>query len=117
LTYNSGLEAQNKYSVKITRGKGELFSHQRSALLFPCPEKLALFFVPINCIRFRDILYSKQKTMGQNKLNKKEENKSQANNNNAKSHKGDTGRSSDKGRKSASGGNKETNNKGQSKGA
>jgi hypothetical protein len=71
----------------------------------------------LNRILLMDILHLKRTTMGQNKLNKKEDNKSQANNNNTKNHKGDTGRSSDQGRKSASGGDKASNNKGQSKGA
>ena len=54
--------------------------------------------------------------MGQNKLNKKEGTSKQASNNpNDKNHKGDTERSSDQVRKSASGGSKETNNQGHRK--
>jgi hypothetical protein len=55
--------------------------------------------------------------MGQNKLNKKEGSANTASNPKGKNHKGDTERSSSQGQKSASGGSKETNNKGQRKGA
>jgi hypothetical protein len=54
--------------------------------------------------------------MGQNKLNETQPKTVKANNPTDKKHKGDTGRSSDGGRKEASGGSKETNNRGQRKG-
>jgi hypothetical protein len=63
----------------------------------------------LNFIIFKDNF------MGQNKLNKKEENANTANNPKSKDHKGDTERSSSQGQKAASGGSKETNNKGQRK--
>ena len=53
--------------------------------------------------------------MGQNKPNKKEEINTRSTANNDKNSKVDTGRSSNQGRKEASGGSKETNNKGQRK--
>jgi hypothetical protein len=63
----------------------------------------------------QEFQHFKKAIMGQNKLNKKEDNKSQASSTNTKNHKGDTGRSSDQGRKSASGGTKDSNNRGQRK--
>ena len=55
--------------------------------------------------------------MGQNKLNKEASTTTKASNPKDKNHKGDTERSSDQGRKDASGGNTQTNNQGQRKGA
>ena len=54
--------------------------------------------------------------MGQNKLNKDAATTTKASNPKDKNHKGDTDRSSDQGRKAASGGNTQTNNRGQQKG-
>ncbi len=54
--------------------------------------------------------------MGQNKLNKKDDQPLQTKNANEKNHKGDTERSSNQGRKDASGGSKDTNNRDQRKG-
>ena len=53
--------------------------------------------------------------MGQNKLNKKDASTNTAANPKGKDHRGDTERSSSQGQKAASGGSKETNNKGQRK--
>jgi hypothetical protein len=55
--------------------------------------------------------------MGQKKLNKNKDNKTTTvSSPNVKKHKGDTDRSSDGGRKTASGGSTNTNNQGQEKG-
>lgn len=53
--------------------------------------------------------------MGQPKLNKNKDNILKVNNASTKDHKGDTARSSDQGRKTASGGQTGTNNRGQRK--
>ena len=53
--------------------------------------------------------------MGQNKLDKKQDNTVKATNPSNKNHKGDSDRSSNQGRKEASGGNSQTNNQGKRK--
>jgi hypothetical protein len=53
--------------------------------------------------------------MGQNKLDKKQDNSVKATNPSDKNHKGDTERTSNQGRKEASGGSTQTNNRGQRK--
>jgi hypothetical protein len=79
-------------------------------------KKLASFFEHLKKLISNRIYYNfKTKYMGQNKLNKKQENIVKADNPSRKEHKGDTERSSDQGRKAASGGRTDTNNRGHQK--
>jgi len=81
-------------------------------------KKLALFLGKERLVSssFNTAFYFvKTNFMGQTKLDKKQENIVKADNPKGKNHKGDTERSSDQGRKSASGGSTQTNNQGQRK--
>lgn len=80
-------------------------------------QRLALFSREKQYVIFANAycLISKTSFMGQNKLDKKQDNTVKATNPSDKNHKGDTERTSNQGRKEASGGSTQTNNRGQRK--